>query len=180
MWNPATAVLWESWRLSRLPMAIAMFLATLGGAALIVLPFPGEMGVTLTVPWVIYLAWFSQHWALKIDGRKGFSLLAGFSRPIPTWVLVTVPMAYVAASSAVTYLVPILVLRTAFGIPFPHLPVAGLVSTLSLSLGAFSWSSANPVRRRFLVAALWLIGMSWFLGALMAVGDYPVDGLTDP
>lgn len=179
MWNPATAVLWESWRLSRLPLALAMLLATMGGALLIVLPLRGEMGVTLTVPWLVYLAWFSQFWALRIGGRKGFSLRVGFFRPIQTWVLVAVPMAYIAVSSAIAYLVPVLVLRTAFGIPLPHLPVAALVSTLCLTLIAFSWSSANSGRRRVLVAILWLLGMNWFLRALAAIGDSATIGLTD-
>lgn len=179
MGNPATAVLWESWRLSRLSLAFAMLLATMGGTLLIVLPLPGEMGVTLTVPWLIYLAWFSQFWALKTDNLKGFALRVGFSRPIRTWVLVAVPMAYIAVSSAIAYVVPALVLRTAFGIPFPHFPVAALVSTLCLTLVAFSWSSANSGRRRIVVAFLWLLGMNWFLNALAAIGESATSGLTD-
>ena len=42
MWTPATAVLWESWRLSRRKLAVLMFMSTLGGAALIVSPLEGD------------------------------------------------------------------------------------------------------------------------------------------
>ena len=167
MWTPAKALLWECWRVSRLNLASMMFLATLVGVGLMVLPMDGELDASLVVALAIYLALFGQLWALTIDSRTGFTLRLGFTRPIPTRVLVTVPMVYVAAASAVAYLTPIWVLRTAFGIPLPLLPAA-LVSTVSLTLVAFCWSSANPVRRRAFPVILWLLGTTWFLASLVA------------
>jgi len=167
MWNPATAVLWECWRVSRLNLVSMIFLAMLGGAGTFALPMDGELDASLVVALAIYLALFGQLWALTIDSRTGFTLRLGFTRPIPTRVLVTVPMVYVAASSAVAYLIPIWVLRTAFGIPLPLLPAA-LVSTVSLTLVAFCWSSANPVRRRAFPVILWLLCTTWFLASLVA------------
>jgi len=178
MWTPATAVLWECWRVSRLLLASVMFLAMLVGAGLNALPIDDERVATLLVVWAFYFAVFGQLWTLNIDSRTGFTLRLGFTRPIPTWVLVTVPMVYVAASSAVTYIVPILFLRTALGIPLPLLPAA-LASTVCLTWVAFSWSSANPVRRRAFAAILWLIAMIWIMSNLSEAGGPPTTGVAE-
>lgn len=139
MRNPAMAVLWESWRLSRLRLVVGVFLATLGGAALIVSPVDAAESATFALMLAGFTAYFSLWWTVNPDSRRGFSMTLGFARPIPTWVLVSVPMAYVGITCAATYLVSVLILRAAFGISFPLLPVAALVGTLSLAGVAFNW-----------------------------------------
>ncbi len=92
MWTPATAVLWESWRLSRRKLAVLLFMSTLGGAALIVSPLEGDWGATLALVLAGFPGMFGQVWTQNLDSRKGFALRLGFTRPIRTWVLVSVPM----------------------------------------------------------------------------------------
>ena len=162
MWTPAAAVLWESWRVSRVRLAVLMFLATLGGAGLIVIPLEGDWSTTLALVLAGFLALFAP-WAQSVDSRTGFTMQLGFARPIRTWVLVSVPMAYVGVSCAATYLVPVIALRVAFDIPFPLLPVAALVSTLSVVFVARSWWTGDSVRQRVVPAILWLFGAIWFM-----------------
>ncbi|MGH7576244.1 MAG: hypothetical protein ACREM1_14100, partial [Longimicrobiales bacterium] len=110
------AVLWESWRLSRLGLAIKVFVAVFGGAALIVSPMDTGWSATFALMLAGFMAWTGFVWAVNVDSRKGFSMALGFARPIPTWMLVSVPMAYVGITCAVTYLVYVLVLQAALGI----------------------------------------------------------------
>lgn len=170
MWGPATALLWECWRLSRWVLAILMFAPTLLGATLLfaglVVPAAEsppdlQQGPTTTLLFAVLAGILSGIWATTADRRRGFKLALGFARPIPTWVLVTVPMAYIGVSCAVTYLVPMLALRTAFGIPFPLFPVAALVSTLCLINVAVVWWTGDSARRRIAWSVLWLAGWVW-------------------
>ena len=164
MRTPATAVLWESWRLSRRKLAVLMFMSTLGGAALIISPLDGDWGATLVLVLVVFLGMAAQVWTQNVDSRKGFALRLGFTRPIRTWVLVSVPMVYVAISSAAVYLVPMIALRAAFDIPFPLLPVAAFVSTVNVALVGWYWPTGNPGRRAVFAAVVWLFWSSWYLG----------------
>lgn len=174
MRTPAQAVLWESWRLSRVPLVLLMLGATLGGAALIVTPLEGDWGTMHALLLTIVLAWISQsRWATNVDRRRGFALWLGFTRPIRTWVLVVVPIAYVGVSSALVYLVPAMILRTVFDIPFPLLPVAALVAALSVMTVASQWWTGNAVFRRALPMVLLAPGLLWYWSNLNARTDLP-------
>lgn len=167
MRTPALAVLWESWQLSRLGLAIMVFVATFGGAALIVSPMDAGWSATLAMMLAGYLALIGHAWAGKVDARKGFSLALGFARPIPTWVLVSVPMAYVGVTCAVTYLVPVLILQVLFGIAFPLLPVAALLVTLSLAALAANWGTPKSAVR-FVAPGLIMLAIMWYSTTLTA------------
>jgi hypothetical protein len=72
------------------------------------------------------------------------------------------------------------VLRSAFDVPLPLLWVAAELSTLCLTWVALSWSSGNPVRRRVLVAILWLVGMNLVLVNLSEAGIAATGGSAGP
>lgn len=163
MRNPAMAVLWESWRLSRPHLARSLFLAVFGGAVLIVSPIDSGASAMWMLMLAGFLAWTGFGWAVNVDSRKGFSMALGFARPIPTWMLVSVPMAYVGITCAVTYLVYVLVLQAALDISFPLLPVAALVGTLSLATVAFYWWRPNAAFRWAFVVGLLLLWL-YFVG----------------
>ena len=90
MWTPATAVLWECWRLSRRSLAILMLTAAFGGAALIVSPLDGDWSARLALVLAGFLALCGQAWAQNLDSRTGFTMRLGFTRPIPTWVSIAI------------------------------------------------------------------------------------------
>ena len=171
MWTPATALLWECWRLSRWFLAILIFVPTLLGTTILftwsVVPaaehWPDlHKGPTWAFLFAVQAGMIGGSWAASADARRGFKLALGFARPIPTWVLVTVPMAYIGVSCAVTYLVPMLALRTAFDVPLPHFAIAPLVSTVGLLGVAFFWWTGDSTRQRVAWAVLWILGWSWY------------------
>lgn len=116
-----------------------MLFSTLGGAAVLIWRGGRDQGPALAILLAGLLALSGRAWADHLDNRSGFTMTLGFVRPIPTGVLVSVPMAYVALSTAIAYLFPMIVLRGAFGVAFPLLPVAALVATVSLAILASQW-----------------------------------------
>ena len=147
MHTPATAMLWELWRLTRRGMAIQVSMSVLLGlSVLTVAGFYGAQDTAATlVLFVLLMLLVGMSLTLirGMDNRPGFPLSLGYARPVPTWLLAGVPMVYLGASCAALYLVPAIVLRTAFGIPFPLAPVAGGMAATVLVLAAGHWWTRN-------------------------------------
>jgi hypothetical protein len=138
MRNPAMAVLWECWRLSRFSLLTLMFCSMLAGAVLLIaFESGGETPALLVAAFVALL--LTDYWTIRLRRGPGFPMTLGFSRPIPTWVLVSLPMAYVGASAAIAFLIPMIAHTAVFGLSFPLLPAAILIVTGRLALLASHW-----------------------------------------
>ena len=158
MRNPSTAVLWECWRLTRVWLVARMLLILILGAPLLVFVGGGGAGTVLVFAFVI--AGIGRSVDFRGARPYGFPMTLGFSRPIRTGVLVGIPMAYIAASSSLSYLLPVALLRVAFDVPLPLLPVAALIVVVGQLLVAVQWSTDAPRLR--MVAVLGLYGAAFF------------------
>lgn len=146
MHTPTTAMLWELWRLTRRGLALQVSMSILAGlSALTVAGIYGAQDTAATLM-LMFLGLFSITSLVSLKGRDsrvGFPLYLGYSRPVHTWLLAGVPMAYLAVSSALAYLIPAVVLRTAFDIHFPLAPVAGVLAAVTVVIAAVSWWTRN-------------------------------------
>jgi hypothetical protein len=96
--------------------------------------------------------------------RKGFTLTLGFTRPVVTWKLVAVPLAFTAVAAAVGYLVPVALLRGLFSVPLPLLSGAALGATASLLTTASGWWTGNARGQRMAAFGLLVIFLLWYWG----------------
>ena len=165
IWTPTTAMLWECWRLSRRGLGISMTTATFVGWAVLSIESPAIYAMVFAA----MFAWLGQGWAVVIDKRKRFTFAPGFTRPVATWKLALVPLAFVAIESAVSYLVPVSILGTAFGISFPLLPMAALCATISVTWTFFLWHASDLVVRR-IMGIIVMIGWLWATPAVFSSG----------
>lgn len=156
MQTPATAMVWELWRLTRREMFFRLAIVV-GLASAVLIVKSGDRGEVVPVVFflVVAQATMTALWAKNVDNQMGFPFYLGFTRPIPTWLLVIVPMAYLGVVSAVSYLIPAIVLRAAFTIPLPLAPVAAPVAAVTLVFAACIWWSRDKVAQSAgLIAAL--------------------------
>ena len=151
------AMLWELWRVTRteaawkLALPIGAGLATLGlGAAFGPADSPkvyADVNDNLAALALILIViphltgWLSL--AKLNGGQPGFPFYLSYIRPVPTAVIVGLPMAYLTTLSSAMYLASAIVLRVASGHAFPLLPVAAWVAALTLVWTAASWSNRN-------------------------------------
>lgn len=190
--SPLVAILWESWRLTRVEVAwhlalgIAAASAVLVFAAIVAPNFLEEreafrgFGAVIALILVVMphiIGWFSIN-KLNVE-RPGFPLYLLFTRPVGTAVAVGVPMAYWAVVPAVSYLVSALLLRITSGYAFPLLPVAAWIAGLNLTSAAVNWSIRNLVVRTLGHAAA---GVAWTGLAmhLLSVEEIPGPDLARP
>ncbi len=135
MHTPATAMLWELWRLTGRRVVTQVTLSIVVGAStLTVAGFYGASDQVATM--VLLILCVSS--ALS-SARAKFPLYLGFQRPVPTWLLAGVPMLYLGCASAASYLAPAVLLRTLFDIPFPLAPAAASVAACALVFGFCNW-----------------------------------------
>jgi hypothetical protein len=158
MRSPVAALLWESWRLTRVEMVFRMALAIIvGGAPLLVSSTAGNSGPMtransadgaaaaslFLIACIAMPFWFGI--ALLKGGRPidggapGFPFTMGYPRPVSTAFLVGVPMTYFALAAAAAYVVPAVVLGAIFGYAFPLGPFAAWIVALSLAQAATAW-----------------------------------------
>jgi len=147
--SPIVAILWETWRVTRVEAAWRLVLGIVGGLAVlavfsaqreVIRDFSAAIALILIV-FPHFLGWLSM--AKLNSGRPGFPLYLQYTRPVRTAVLVGVPMAYLAATPAAIYLVSALLLRVTSGYPFPLLPVAAWIAALNVVYAATNWSTRN-------------------------------------
>lgn len=157
MKSPIHAILWETWRVTRVEAAWKLAFGIVGGLAVwvlcaIVAPADNAQKyedimdngaalamILLVMPHVA--GWISP--AKLNGGRPGFPLYLHYIRPVRTAVMVGLPMAYLTAVSSAIYLVSALLLRVASGYAFPLLPVASWIAALTLAGVAATWSIRN-------------------------------------
>lgn len=154
--SPVAAILWETWRVTRVEAAWKLACGIGGALAVLalsatfgptddakkyeeVMDFGAAIAMTLLVL-PLLAPWLSP--AALNGGRPGFPLYLLYTRPVRTAVIVGLPMAYLTAMSSAIYLVSALVLRVTSGYAFPLLPVAAWIAALNLVFVA-TWSTRN-------------------------------------
>lgn len=154
--SPAAAMLWENWRLTRVEAAQRFVQGLLlAGGVLVASSALGRSGndsarSALFLLGLTYMPlWLS---VAKLNGgrfmdgyRPGYPFRFFYTRPVGTLALVAAPMAYNVASVAALYIVSALVMRAAFGYPFPVLPVAALIAAFHAVQWAAQWGTSNKV-----------------------------------
>ena len=141
MRSPAIAMLWESWMLTRRGMAFAVLMAIVGGSAILSAVPDRDTGATMVLLLVAIMSLPASRWVGF--NRGGFPFYLGYVQPVPTWLLVVVPMAYHAILCGLVFLIPMIVLRTVFAIPFPLLPAAVSIATIRLVFTTCLWSTED-------------------------------------
>jgi hypothetical protein len=155
--SPVAAILWETWRVTRVEAAWKLAFGIVGGLAVLALcaavaPADNakryedvmDNGAAIAVILLVLPhlgSWLSL--ARLSGGRPGFPLYLHYARPVRTAVIVGLPMAYLTAMSFATYLVSALLLRVTSGYAFPLLPVAAWIAALTLVFVAATWSTRN-------------------------------------
>ena len=157
MRSPILAMLWETWRVTRVEAAWKLAFGIVGGLAVLALcatVAPADNAkkyedimdngaaiamILLVLPHLV--SWLSL--ARLNGGRPGFPLYLHYTRPVRTAVIVGLPMAYLTAMSSAVYLVSALLLRVTSGYAFPLLPVAAWIAALTLVGVAATWSTRN-------------------------------------
>ena len=157
MKSPIHAILWETWRVTRVEAAWKLAFGIVGGLAVLALcatvapaddakKYEGIMDngaaaamILLVLPHLVS----SVSLARLNGGRPGFPLYLHYTRPVRTAVIVWLPMAYLTAMSSAVYLVSALLLRVTSGYAFPLLPVAAWIAALTLVGVAATWSTRN-------------------------------------
>ena len=158
MHSPAAALLWESWRITRLEIllrisfALAIGLLAFGASLLVV--EKADTFATIALLFLVVLG------AMSGKGLNEFPFSLGFVRPIPTWMLVVVPMLFISFSSAMVYLIPVMLLKSLTDIPYPDLSAAALIGLAALIFAASSWWSRRRVAR---VATQYLLFVGGFI-----------------
>jgi len=172
-------MLWENWRLTRVEAAWKLALASVGGLAVLVAfaanaPNKAIKDVGAVVAFIVIVlpnvvGWLS---IPKLNGaRAGFPFSLHYTRPVPTAVLVGVPMAYQVAMPVALYLLSALLLRVTSGYPFPLLPVAAWIVAINLVNVPTNW--AIP-RRVVTVLGSAVNGLAWTAFATHRLNS-PVD-----
>jgi hypothetical protein len=155
MRSPAVAILWEIWRVTRVESAWKLAFGIVGGLAVLALGaafapaddarrYERIMDDCAAIAMILLVLPHLMSWltlARLNGGRPGFPLYLHYTRPVPTAVIVGLPMAYLTALSWAIYLVSALLLRVTSGYAFPLLPVAAWIAALTLVFVAGTWST---------------------------------------
>jgi hypothetical protein len=183
MRSPLVAMLWELWRVTRTEAAWKLAIAIVGSVCALILftvllPEKKEAGVVISMIFLVLPHTFTGvSLGFLSAGRPGFPLRLLYTRPVRTSVIVGLPMAYLAAASAVTYLVSALVVRLTLDYPIPLLPVAAWIVAFNLIQLANNWSARRT-------AVMHLAGMvattAWMIFATYRVVSFPASYSPDP
>ena len=165
--SPVAAILWETWRVTRVEAAWKLAFGIVGGLAVLALgaafaPADNakqsegimDMGAAIAMTLLVLphvAPWLSL--GRLNGGRPGFPLSLHYSRPVRTAVMVGLPMTYLTAMSSAIYLVSALLLRVTSGYAFPLLPIAAWMAALTLVFVAAGWS----IRDRTIPVGVWWI-----------------------
>ena len=175
MKSPVTAVLWETWRVTRVEAAWKLAFGIVGGLAILALcaafapagnakTYEDVMDLGAAVAMTLLVLTHVMGWqsmAKLNNGRAGFPLYLHYTRPVRTAVIAGLPMAYLTALSTATYLVSALLLRVTSGYAFPLLSVAAWIAALTVIGVAATWSTRNKtvqvVTMTYATAIAWCI-----------------------
>jgi hypothetical protein len=164
-----TVMLWELWRVSRWDLLLrAMGLLSLLFFLFIVLrtttldEFQQQLFRALALILVGVSSVFSTIWLNSIENRpNGFTFRLGFFRPVSTFQLVAVPMAYCMVTTMLFYWLSILTVSTLFQLEMPSIfPALFLGCSVSIFVGVV-WSSLHSIEKiiGIFVALMLIIGL---------------------
>jgi hypothetical protein len=181
--SPVAAILWETWRVTRVEAAWKLASGIVGALAVLalsatfapadnakgyedVMDMGAAMAMTILVlPHV--MGWPSM--ARLNSGKPGFPLYLHYPRPVRTAVIVGLPMAYLTAMSSAIYLVSALLLRVSSGYAFPLLNIAAWMAAVTLIGFAATWSTRNKSIQVVAMASATAIAWSIAVERLTAV-----------
>jgi len=140
-------VLWESWMLtrwgflSRLVVALAFILLIFTWyetrEVIKETDLGGLRGGCFDISFLCALSGLGL--GRSTDGRGGFPFYLGFSRPIPTWLQVAIPMTYRTVCCTGLYLIPVLVTHLVYEMPGLTISASLLMIPITLMTIASSW-----------------------------------------
>jgi hypothetical protein len=188
LWSPATAMLWEHWRLTWRQLVFFGALAGLSGWAM--LAGGARTGMDRGGAFVVFVllmsvATLALTALCMVTGRStaGFPDPLAFGRPVRTSLLVAVPMFYRAAACGAIYALPTAALRAVYGVPFPVAPIAALLAASAMLFLASSWFSRDAKMRTLSTIALWLFAvpaaLRWLDPWNVATGAFPPPVVSD-
>lgn len=148
MRSPTVAMLWACWRFTRGRLLFLMAILTAGGWVLFDLARDPSLAGPPVLAIVVLLSLVWPVSTRVLGDRSGFPFRADFVRPVSTWLLVAVPMAYLGVGTAAVYLVPLIVLEQAFGVSMPLAYNAVWLSAIVLVVAAGCWWSEGKTARR--------------------------------
>ncbi|MGH9238234.1 MAG: hypothetical protein ACRD3G_09370 [Vicinamibacterales bacterium] len=145
--SPVIAILWETWRVTRVEAAWKLAFGIVGGLVALALGAtvgPADEYAALAMTLLVLphgAPWLS---LARLSGdRPGFPLYLHYTRPVRTMVIVGAPMVYLTAMSWAIYLVSALLLRATSGYAFPLLPIGAWMAALTVVYAAGGWSTRN-------------------------------------
>ena len=139
MTSPFHALLWETWRVTRVEAAWKFALGLTGALAVLAWTHalsPADdaatkataLGAAVALALIVAPQFLGWMFLPRLNGhRPGFPFRLLFARPVRTSVMVGLPLAYLAAVPAAEYLASALLLRASTGYPYPLLPVAAWI-----------------------------------------------------
>ncbi|MEO8062889.1 MAG: hypothetical protein ABI821_09080 [Pseudomonadota bacterium] len=149
MRSPIVAMLWENWRLTRVEAAQRVALGLVAGSAALTFLDNGSFVAFVALAVLHGMFWFSiakLNGGRLMDGYKpGFPLYLLYTRPVPTFLLVGVVMAYDALFCLVLYLASAALLGFAFGQPLPLFSAALWIVTFHLVCTCVQYATRNRI-----------------------------------
>lgn len=154
MWNPVTALIWESWRKSRSWVLVIMVIAFVAVQSLFVISnarmpdFETTEGLKngAAMSTMALLLIFSSLSTLNVGSMKGKGTLpfaTAFKLPVSSTVLVVVPVLYLGVACASIYIVPAVIFNFIYGFKLPIFPVLVFFLAAVAALAACGWSSSR-------------------------------------
>jgi len=147
MTSAATAILWESWMLTRwgflsrlgIVLAFVLVASTVYETreAVTEADLDALRGVTFAI--IALGAFLGLGVGGPQDGRPGFPHYLGFSRPVSTWLQVIIPMTYRTVFCTALYLIPILIVDLAYGMSALTISATLLMVPITLMTIATAW-----------------------------------------
>ncbi len=147
---PIVAMLWESWRLTRVEAAGRLALGLVAGSfAMLLLGTKGATAAFWMLIAIHSMIWFS---IAKLNGgrfadgyKPGFPLYLLFRQPVSTATIVGAAMAYDALSCFALYLVSAAALGLVFGQPLPLFSMTLCFVAYHLAYTCCQWSTRNRI-----------------------------------
>lgn len=172
MRTPFRAMLWELWRTSRWEL-----LCRLGWqCGLVFLLYilsddvsEPEMNILrgIVILLLVTTSVFSMTWLSAIDSednKSGFSFRLGFTRPISTARLVTVPMLFSIVVAIGCYSLPAALFAALMDSPMPLAGPAMFVASAVATLVAAAWAPSNRIGKSLALAGLLaVLGFAMYL-----------------
>lgn len=177
MKTPQRAILWELWRTGRsdlmirlisLSFMVVLFATVISNSRLQASALQPVAGITVLL--LMICGSFSSLWLQELDTQQsGFSLRLGFTRPVATAWLVSLPMLYGVATSVLCYGIPASIFYAVIGTRLPvHAPVL-LTCMINVGCIAAMWSARNRVEKITYFALLTTVTaglVRWYVGEI--------------